>query len=260
MKYCVSSRQPKALLEKVDEIKIELRDYKAIPDFIDKYPEKTLILDMTYDIPEGFNWDMIKVYSDKMEGRFYCALVNLGLVNECKNRGIKFYYKYSATSMFELQGLKDLGVSYIVVGTPLMFNLKKVKSYGIPLRAVPNLAYENYIPHQDGIIGGWVRPEDVSRYELYIDVFEFYHNTLEKEATLYHVYAENGKWPGNLALLIDYLGVDFDNKVLYDTDNFAIRRMNCGQKCLNGYACHYCASQLKFEQILKQYQEQKSNI
>ena len=35
-----------------------------------------------------------------------------------------------------------------------MSDLPTVKRYGVPLRAMPNLAYEPYIVHKNGIIGG----------------------------------------------------------------------------------------------------------
>lgn len=261
MKYCLSGRQPHKMLDKADEIKIELRDFRAIPEYIEKHPDKTLILEMQNELPKDFNWDTIGAYSEMMNGNFYCALSDLGTVGECINRNIKFYYKYTVSTYFELEGLKRLGVSYIVVGVPLIFDLKTVKSYGIPMRAVPNLAYEPYIMHTDGIIGGWIRPEDTDAYAQYIDVFEFYApQSLDKEAALFHVYAENKTWPGNLNLLIDYLGVDFNNQILYDEDNFAIRRMNCRQKCLQGKFCHYCHDQVRFESVLRKYKDYKDSL
>ena len=83
MKYCLSARQPDSVLKKADEIKIELRDYRAIPDYIDKYPNKVLILEMENELPEKFNWDEIQAYSEKINGNFYCALSDLSLVSEC---------------------------------------------------------------------------------------------------------------------------------------------------------------------------------
>ena len=262
MKYCLSARQPHTILKKADEIKIELRDYRAIPDYIERYPDKTLILEFTNTIPEDFDWEVIAAYVDKMNGNFYCALSDLSIAPECYLRGIKFYYKYPTTSLFELKGLKELGVSYVLIGIPLIFNLKAVKSYGIPIRAIPNLAYEPYMEHKDGIIGGWIRPEDTDAYGEFIDVFEFYApKALEKEAAIFKVYAENKAWPGNLNLLIDYLNFDFDNRLLYDADGFAKRRMTCQQKCLSGKVCHYCDDQLRFPStILKKYRELKSEI
>ena len=94
-------------------------------------------------------------------------------------------------SYFELKGLKDLGVSYVLIGAPLIFDLKNVASYGIPIRAIPNLAYEPYIKHKNGIKGGWIRPEDVDTYGEHIAVLEFYApKALSKESAIFKVYAE----------------------------------------------------------------------
>ena len=263
MKYCLSGRQPDSVLKKVDEIKIELRDFRVLLDYIEKYPNKTLILEFENNIPEDFNWDEIQAYSEKMNGNFYCALSDLSLVSECIQRNIKFYYKYMINSYFELKGLKDLGVSYVLIGAPLIFDLKNVASYGIPIRAIPNLAYEPYIKHKNGIKGGWIRPEDVDAYGEHIAVLEFYApKALSKESAIFKVYAEQKHWPGNLNLLIDFLEFDFDNRLLYDTENFATRRMECKQKCMSGKHCHYCEEQLIFPHTTlmkyKNYRDSKS--
>ena len=240
MKYCLSARQPENVLKRADEIKIELRDFRAIPDYIDKYPNAALILNMVNELPEKFSWEEIELYSKK-HGDFYCAISNKNQAVECKLREIKFYYKYPVTSFYELEALKDMGVSYVLVGVPLIFDLKAVSRYGIPLRTIPNLAYEPYLEHEHGICGGWIRPEDTDKYGEYISVFEFYApKMLEKEATLYHVYAENKKWPGNLNLLIDFLNIDINNNAIYDEENFAEKRMNCRQRCISTGTCHYC--------------------
>ena len=83
MKYCLSARQPKTILKKADEIKIELRDFKAIPEYIEDYPDKTLILEFVNELPEDFNWEEIQAYADKMNGNFICALSDLSLNLEC---------------------------------------------------------------------------------------------------------------------------------------------------------------------------------
>ena len=260
MKYCLSARQPYSILKKADEIKIELRDYQAIPEYIEKYADKTLILEFTNDIPKDFDWNLIAAYVEKMGGGFYCALSDLSLVPECALRNIKFYYKYAVTTLYELAALKEIGVSYALIGAPLMFDLKSAAAFKIPLRAIPNLAYEPYIKHKNGIIGGWVRPEDVDKYGEYISTFEFYApKALDKEATLFKVYAENKTWPGNLNLLIENLDFDYDNRLFYDEEHFAERRMKCKQKCLSGHSCHYCVDQFYFvEHVLKKYRDLKN--
>ena len=60
---------------------------------------------------------------------------------------IAFYYKYQIYTFFELNALKQYGVSYVLIGAPLIFDLKNVAKYGIPIRAIPNIAYEPYLDH-----------------------------------------------------------------------------------------------------------------
>ena len=38
MKFCLRNRQIEEYLQKADEIKMEYRDYKSIPDLFEKYP------------------------------------------------------------------------------------------------------------------------------------------------------------------------------------------------------------------------------
>ena len=59
MKYCLSARQSHALLKKADEIKIELRDFRALPEYIEKFEDKVFILEFTNNIPSDFNWEVI---------------------------------------------------------------------------------------------------------------------------------------------------------------------------------------------------------
>ena len=246
MKYCLSGRQPKNVLAKADEIKIEQRDYQALIDYIENYPDKTLILELNAELPEKFDWHKIEIYANK-HGDFYCAVANKFQMAECSLRNIKFYYRYQINTFHELEGVKNMGAAYALIGVPLIFDLPNVARYGIPLRAIPNLAYEPYLRHKDGICGGWIRPEDVEAYGEYIDVMEFYApKMLEKEATLYHIYAENKSWPGNLDLLIEFLDAELNNNCIYDEENFAKRRMTCRHSCMSSGTCHYCSTQFLF--------------
>ena len=258
MKYCLSGRQPEKILRKADEIKIEMRDFRAIPVYMEKYENKTLILEVDNEVPADFKWEEIEAYAQKHKD-FYCVVSNKNQCVECKLRNIKFYYKYAATNFYELSALKELGASYVLIAAPLIFDLDNVAKYKIPVRAIPNLAYEPYLDHSNGVLGGWIRPEDTEAYGKYIEVFEFYApKQLEKEAALFRVYAENKTWPGNLNLLIDFLNYDYDNRLIFDEKCFAERRMNCKQKCLSGRTCRYCINQFNFvESTLKKYLENK---
>ena len=250
MKYCLSARQPITMLKKADEIKIDLRDFRAIPEYMEKYPTKTLILALENELPNDFSWAEIETYA-RAHLEFYCAISNRNQAADCSSRGIKFYYKYAATTFYELEALKELGVSYLLIAAPLTFDLQRVKRYGIPVRMVPNLAYEPYLLHNNGLVGGWVRPEDAEAYGQYVDVFEFYApRGLDHEAALFRVYAEKHSWNNNLNQLIEYLHVDITSPALaYD---FAEMRMNCQQRCVTHQTCRYCHEQVRFIQAVKQ--------
>lgn len=257
MKYCVSGRQELKILQKADEIKIEMRDFRVIPEYAERLPEKTLILVVESQKPEDFNWGFVEAYKEQV----ICCLKDLYEAGECSSRGIRFYYYYSASSLFEVDSLKQLGVCYVLIGTPLMSQLNKLKRLAVPARAIANLAYEPYLVRQNGIIGGWIRPEDVKVYEEWISVLEFYsEGNMKKEAGLFNVYAEKGTWPGNLNLLIENLNFDYDNRLIYDADNFARRRATCHHRCLENGTCHYCDQQLHFvENVLTKYRDYKEN-
>ena len=258
MKYCLSARQPDSMLKKADEIKIEMRDFRAIPEYMEKFPTKTLILTLENELPTDFSWDDIQMYVEAHKD-FYCAISNKNQSRDCSSRGIKFYYKYATTNFYELAGLKEMGVSYVLIAEPLIFDLPAVKSFGIPVRAIPNLAYEPYINHKNGLVGGWIRPEDVDAYGEYIAVLEFYApRGLDHEAALWRVYCEKKEWPNNLNLLIEYLNTDIENTAI--DDGFAEMRMRCGQRCVSRHTCSYCYNQVRYIQAVKARAQEKGLI
>ena len=131
-----------------------------------------------------------------------------------------------------------MGVSQVLVDGPMFFSIKDIKNRApeVEIRMVANDCYNNYIPRDNGIVGTYVRPEDVEYYSKYISHMEFRTNDLEKERTLVKIY-KRGYWPGNLNLLLNKLNYDIDNRGF--DEQFAERRINCHQKCQEG-RCHYC--------------------
>ena len=67
-------------------------------------------------------------------------------------------------------------------------------------------------------------------------------NSLKKEHTLYHIYAENGYWPDDLNMLLTDFNITVDNRGLNDEDHsFARRRLICQQVCQDPtHSCSYC--------------------
>ena len=257
MKYCLSSRQTEEYLLKADQIKVEYRDRKIIPDLIEKYPDKEIILVFPIIKDDKFDWNEIKNYNVLSKDTLVCCVRTHEDINECKAQEIShFYYGYPIGSFYDLRALKDLGVCYLVIDMPAFFNMSALKNLEVPVRATPNLAYRAYIPHKDGTCGQWIRPEDVGLYDKFISVFEFEDSNITKEQALYRIYAEEGQWPGDFKLLISNLGCENVTNRLIPQDT-AVFRLNCGQTCqVNGH-CRICyrAFEIANEQKLREYRD-----
>lgn len=241
MKYCMSGRQPISILKKVNEVRMHYVDKDRIIDYIEALPDKTIILEIPKEA--SINWDLYKAYASKVD--FILCLADLATAQQCKSNGIKFFWGYPINTYYELQSLLKLEPCYLYLGAPLCFDLPRVKEItDIPIRLIPNVAYDGYIPRDNGVCGQWIRPEDVNEYEKYVDVLEFDTNELQREAVLLHVYKDTQKWMGNLNLLITNLGVDVDNRAI--SPDLVKARVSCGQRCMSHGTCHLCSYALKY--------------
>lgn len=258
MKYCIGGRQPYSIMKKADQIKVKYEDRERIIDFVERIPDKEIILELK-EIPEASEFNTWKMYDEKFEN-FYVASYNLSLFDILNTEGIKWYWPYPITSYYELNEILALGPSYVVLGPPLSFDLETVKKLTkeVKLRLTCNCARPAYLPDeraQPQFFSQWVRPEDVKLYEPYIDVFEFEANELKKEETLLHVYKDNQNWPGNLNLLIDKLNYNVDNRAI--PDEFGAARINCRQKCMSGGRCLLCKRALEFSEALRKERDRR---
>ena len=60
MKFCLSNRQNKEYLTKADQIKVQFRDRKSIPDLILDYPGKEIILENPHS--EELDWNELQTW------------------------------------------------------------------------------------------------------------------------------------------------------------------------------------------------------
>lgn len=259
MKFCLRSRQTAEYLKKADEIKVEYRDRKSIPDIADTYPNATIIL----ELPPQVQWDLaeIKSYKDLSLGRLICQIshFNDAGIPFLKENEIPFYWAYEVNTPLELNIVKDLGVCYVIPGGPLFFNQKLLKETGIPVRVCPNIANHDYVPSKWGTIGTWIRPEDLSLYENTVAAVEFGKQDQKREQALFRIYAEQHKWPGPLNLIIDNLGAEPTNRMI--PPDLAKFRLNCHQKCLDKRPCQICYRyfNLANEEKMREYRDEVLN-
>lgn len=256
MNYCLSVRQPASILRQADEIKVTHRDYRIIVDLLKDYPEKIIIWELPVDYSEFKN--LIISYA-QISDNFICCLSNLATIDWFKQNNIKFYYGYPVNNFSDLRALDNLGVEYIyVTGSPL-FDISSLKDCKAKLRAVPNVAYDAYVPRSNGLAEGWIRPEDALLYENIINTFEFEGNlNLEQERAMWGIY-QKGKWPGNLDVLITNLNQNVVGAGL--PDEFGETRACCRQKCMRlPNSCHYCQTAVALtNQLEKKIAEDKKN-
>ena len=237
MKYCLKNRQESLYLKKADEIKVDFRVRRSIPDLIENYPEATIIL-MCYP-GEEINWldcDKWKILS---RDKFIMCVSTFEDMQACKDNGFQFYFGYPIKTFYELRALKEMGVCYVRLAEPLFFQMDEVKKFSIPVRAIPNVCYSDGFYREDGVCGMWIRPEDLDTYEPYVDVLEFEDaDDNEKEQALFRIYSEQKNWPGDMGMLFtnfNHMGVN--RLILPDV---AQKRLNCGQRCQASGACKIC--------------------
>lgn len=253
MKYCLSSRQNSFLLKKADEIKVEFRDKGSIYDLIEDFPEKRIIL----SIPAAAAVDFaeLSAMADAYSGEFVLALQSMEHYTAVRKQGLLWYYDYPIDSWSDARQLVELGAYFLIPGIPLFFQMEKLQSLGVKIRVFPTICFFSYLPRMNGKCGQWIRPENVDLYEPYVESIEFFNKTLKQEETLFHVYAENKEWPGNLNLLLDNLRVDCDNRAF--PEEVAVKRLNCGGRCFESRTCHLCYSAFSFMQNIEDLSAEK---
>lgn len=240
MKYSVSSRQSSEILEKCDVINVSYNDKNIILDLVERYPNKIITLLRRYEHnAENINWEEIKNYNILLKEKFLFGVSSLEELYTGISLGIQCFFLLPARTFRELRNLKEIGVCQIIVDTPLFFQMEAVKNIGIPIRVIANSANQDiYLSCDDGVVGPWIRPEDIDLYENYIDTIEFSYKKLEQEKTLFKIYSEDKKWPGKLDMIIQDLRHSAVNRLI--PPDFAERRLNCGHKCQINQSCHHC--------------------
>lgn len=198
---------------------------------------------------------------DETFDSFTIALRDWFLLDQLNKEHIKWFWPYPITSFYELDRIVTLGASQVLIQEPLTFDLDTVRDIvpkEVQIRMIANVAENNYIPHlpgSNGLRAQWVRPEDVDRYERYVDIIQFQADTQE-EAELFHIY-NKGYWRGNLNLLLKNFNVDVDNRFI--PDELIEARMNCGQRCFLGSGCRQCERAIDFANNVARLAQQKND-
>ena len=258
MKYCLRNRQSARFLKLANEIKMDYRDYKSLPDLLVDYPLKKIVIKIDYTIQEIDWMELDKSFRLAPKRLIFC-ISSFEQAELCKKLGMMFYYGFPIQTFQELRFWIDYGVCYVVLGAPLFFRLPDVKKMcDVPIRAIPNVAYMGDLPYDNGLHGTYIRPEDVGVYEPYIDIFEFEDCDNQKEQALYRIYHDEHEWPGDLSDIITNFKYQGLNRIVHH--EFAEKRLNCRQRCEeNVNACHWCQTLMDLAdyELMKALKEQR---
>lgn len=238
MMYCLSSRCSEKYLSQADEIRVDWRDRESIIDLANEYQSATIILVCEPEANQEI--EKIEMWNRSAAGRLICCLRNMDLAPILRSMNIRFYYGFPIETYYELNALKAAGACYVRLGAGLFFEMNHVKEFGIPVRAVPNVAYLSYLPFTSGIPGTWIRPEDIDFYDKanYISTIEFEDANTTKEEALFRIYALGQGWGGPLNELFTNFESDARGCLIHP--DVAEARANCSQRCEKGGTCQIC--------------------
>ena len=245
MKVCLDARLSPEYLKQADEIKVQQRDTGIIMDLIEKYPRATIVLQMPEKSEES-DWKNIRDWYILSRHQFILCLGHIDDIQKAVELNIPCFYGYPIETFASLRAFMRLGVSYVRLGPPLVFQLDKVMSVlgesGPKIRGIANIAYMDCLPHADGISGAWIRPEDLDKYDPYFYSIEFDGVPINKEEALFRIYIKEKAWAGPLSMLIEGLTSPAANRMI--SSSITEKRLNCGQRCEEGGRCHNCHSEL----------------
>jgi len=237
MKVCIEITTTNSdLYTKADELKVEYKDRKIIPDLYKTY-KKTIILDTK---ATELNWVEIKNYKILTESNLILVLYDLTNIKYARENEIDWYSPVPVESYYQLNGFVNMHPRYIVLGAGLFFDIQNVVKHlrgtGVQIRHAPNIAYEDGLPHSDlGVTGTWILPQHLKYYKPYISTIEF-HNCDQK--TMYEIYIEQKEWRTRIDVLISNLTSASLGRLL--PDEFAKTRLHCLQRCQHGGPCNIC--------------------
>lgn len=244
LQFCLNHRVSEKYRLKAHELYLEYRDLKAVERYLgEEYRDTTIIVDTPWEIKdEELN---LLAQLSKEKNNIVLALHNFGQYERVcggDNSKFRWYVMEPCNSFAEADALWKNGAEYIVLGETLFFNIDRLQSYGIAhVRIMVNQALQSHVPRVNGICGPWARPEDIKMYDkFYKTVIEFPGVPVPKEEALYRIYAEQHKWPGELNMIIENIGVDTPNRML--PTKFTESRLNCRQRC---NSCHICPNMIR---------------
>mgnify|MGYP002524480865 CR=1 FL=1 len=253
---------------------------KGVKDFLVRNKEKCITICFADKILENMelysNGDKLIDFVVNEKEKFYIDLVKEGINNfvlqipyhvegarelaaALKENEVPFYFIDAVTSWEQLNAFIEDGVSDILISSSFAFNIKDIAEEchkkGVRVRVIPNI----YQPaeYNDGSIGFFIRPNSISLYSKYVDVFEL---RCSKDVcnTIYEIFAIDKEWYGDISEIITGAPKGIINRNIVEL--FDIARVNCGKKCVKPKKnCDICNVVIRLSKTFTEYNIEYKN-
>lgn len=255
MRYCIEYTDDFHYFQEVDELKIRIRKRtKTSPrDFIERYANKRIIIEIE-KVNENLIKDLCSIKKDFLDTDIVLAISeeDMEYFSLFKEEGFSVCPRNYISNWDTLQYFLSFDVSDLYIAGTLCFELDKVKSTvcqknkDIKIRVFPNLAQAH--AEIDDLKKFFIRPEDISYYEPYVDVYEF----IDQPGlnVIYRVYAINHRWIGDLNEIILGISKEINNQCVLS--QFGEIRRRCGKRCFKGHPCSVCEKIIRTAELLEQ--------
>lgn len=252
MKYCLQYANSSKLKNVAPEISILYdRQDTALLDFIKEHIHQRIILiiDKIEEFILGQEWQKLNAVHDAIPEAqlavcFYqhkrVSTVDDKVAEIISKLNIPFFTGDLITTWDQLHYFLNLGVSDVYLAEDICFKLDAAKalcsSYGVQVRIFPNVA-QSSIKSSPALKKFFIRPEDLSVYEPYVDIVEFW-GPLERQDIYHHIYFNSRQWFGDLNEIIFDLNTPLDSRRIVPI--FAPMRVKCDKKCMKNGKCRIC--------------------
>ena len=125
---------------------------------------------------------------------------------------------------------------------------KILHNNNIKIRVFPNICQSSF-SETPSIKTFFIRPEDISIYAKYVDVFELIAEE-DRQRVLFKIYKQE-KWLGKISEIIPTFKGDLDSKFIIGS--FGTIRSKCGKRCMyKPNSCDICNRFIELAQSFEQ--------
>lgn len=239
--FCLNYYPSQKYVQDADEFKIKYRPAdRTLGDFLETYQNKSIVIDVTENF-EDVDVQLFKGLYEKYKNfKLIIDFVNKEHLQRVEEAGLPYFFCNFANTIDQLNGLMQYHPTDIYVCEELGFSLDKISKIlhanNIKVRVFPNICQSSF-PETPSIKTFFIRPEDVTIYSEFVDVFELITDE-ERQRVLLKIYKQE-KWMGELSEVIPTFKGSLNGR--YIVGSFGTIRSKCGKRCMyKPESCNIC--------------------